>query len=53
MLGVTGFGPDLRHALAAAYAGVDALHFEGMQFRRDIGQKGLGRAAEAGQAVAE
>ncbi|MEP0547883.1 MAG: phosphoribosylamine--glycine ligase [Rhodothermales bacterium] len=53
VLGVTGFGPDLQHALDAAYAGVDALHFEGVQFRRDIGQKGLGRAAEAKQAVAE
>ena len=53
VLGVTGFGASLQHALDAAYAGVDALHFEGMQFRRDIGQRGLRRSAEAGQAVAE
>jgi phosphoribosylamine--glycine ligase len=52
VLGVTGFGPDLRAALDAAYAGVDALHFDGMQFRRDIGQKGLRRLdAPSGQAV--
>ncbi len=52
VLGVTGFGPDLQTALAAAYAGVDAVHFEGMQFRRDIGQKGLRRfPIGAGQAA--
>jgi phosphoribosylamine--glycine ligase len=43
VLGVTGFGADLRAALDAAYAGVEAIHFEGVQFRRDIGQKGLTR----------
>jgi phosphoribosylamine-glycine ligase len=46
VLGVSGFGPTLRHALDAAYAGVDALQFEGMQVRRDIGQKGLRRPVE-------
>jgi phosphoribosylamine---glycine ligase len=43
VLGVTGFGPDLQRALDRAYAGVDAITFEGMQFRSDIGQKGLRR----------
>ncbi len=41
VLGVTGFGPDLHAALDRAYAGVDAISFDGMQLRRDIGQKGL------------
>jgi phosphoribosylamine--glycine ligase len=41
VLGVTGFGDDLQAALDAAYAGVDAIHFDGVQVRRDIGQKGL------------
>ncbi len=45
VLGVTGFGPDLPAALDAAYAGVEALSFEGMQVRRDIGQRGLRRLA--------
>jgi phosphoribosylamine--glycine ligase len=52
VLGVTGFGSDLRAALDAAYAGVEAIRFEGMQFRRDIGQKGLRRLdATSGAAV--
>lgn len=43
VLGVTGLGPDLRAALARAYAGVEAIRFEGMQVRRDIGWRGLAR----------
>ncbi len=46
VLGVTGFGPDLQAALGAAYAGAEALSFDGMQMRRDIGQRGLHRLAE-------
>jgi len=41
VLGVTARGADLRAAIANAYAGVEAIRFEGMQFRRDIGAKGL------------
>ncbi len=41
VLGVTGKGGTLKAALSTAYAGVDRIHFEGMHFRRDIGQKGL------------
>ena len=44
VLGVTGTGATLQDALDAAYAGVDAVRFEGMQLRRDIGAKGLGRS---------
>jgi len=41
VLGVTALGKDLRSAQAAAYAAVERLHFDGAQFRRDIGAKAL------------
>jgi phosphoribosylamine--glycine ligase/phosphoribosylaminoimidazole synthetase len=37
VLGVTGMGEDLPAALAAAYRAVETIHFEGMQWRKDIG----------------
>ena len=43
VLGVTASGGDLASAIAAAYRGVEQIDFEGMHFRRDIGQKGLER----------
>ena len=43
VLGVTASGADLRSAIANAYAGVKHIHFEGMHYRRDIGEKGLKR----------
>jgi phosphoribosylamine--glycine ligase len=43
VLGVTASGADLRSAINAAYAGVSRIHFDGMHYRRDIGQKGLKR----------
>jgi phosphoribosylamine--glycine ligase len=42
VLGVTAWGKDLRSARDAAYAVVERIHFEGAQFRRDIGAKALG-----------
>jgi phosphoribosylamine--glycine ligase len=39
VLTVVGRGPTFEDAIATAYRGVDAIHFDGMQFRRDIGQK--------------
>jgi phosphoribosylamine--glycine ligase len=42
VLGVTALGRDLQAAQAAAYAAVAAIHFEGAQFRRDIGAKAVG-----------
>lgn len=39
VLGITGWGNDLTTALAAAYQGVKQIHFEGMQYRQDIGKK--------------
>jgi phosphoribosylamine---glycine ligase len=41
VLGVTARGNTLRDAIDRAYAGVAQLRFAGMQFRRDIGAKGL------------
>lgn len=41
VLGVTGIGPGLVAARDRAYAGVRELHFEGMQYRTDIGARAL------------
>ncbi|MEO7678453.1 MAG: phosphoribosylamine--glycine ligase [Verrucomicrobiota bacterium] len=41
VLGVTALGRDLKTAQAAAYAAVETIHFDGAQFRRDIGAKAL------------
>lgn len=38
VLAVTGLGPDLPAARRRAYAGIEQISFEGMHFRRDIGQ---------------
>jgi phosphoribosylamine--glycine ligase len=43
VLGVTALGATLQDSIANAYAAVDKIHFDGMQFRRDIGQKALKR----------
>ncbi len=45
VLGVTASGADLPEAIANTYAAVGKIHFDGMQYRRDIGQKGLKRWA--------
>lgn len=41
VLGVTGMGDSLPEAIARAYRGVGAIHFEGAHYRRDIAQKAL------------
>ncbi|HXC36879.1 MAG TPA: phosphoribosylamine--glycine ligase [Candidatus Acidoferrales bacterium] len=41
VLGVTALGRDLKAARAAAYAAVEQIHFDGAQFRRDIGAKAM------------
>lgn len=41
VLGVTAWAETLLDAKQAAYAACDQICFEGMQFRRDIGAKGL------------
>ena len=38
VLGVTGLGQTLEHALQIAYAGIDTISFAGMQYRSDIGR---------------
>lgn len=38
VLGVTALGKTLETALHHAYAALDAIKFDGMQYRRDIGQ---------------
>jgi phosphoribosylamine--glycine ligase len=38
VLGVTATGDNLRAAIRKAYAGVAHIHFDGMQFRTDIGK---------------
>ena len=43
VLGVQALGPDIRSAVARAYEAVDRIRFDGMQIRRDIGQRALGR----------
>lgn len=44
VLGVTGMGDDLDAATEAAYAAVHKISFEGMQYRKDIAHRALGRA---------
>lgn len=39
VLGVTAFGDQLKTALTKAYHRVEAIHFDGEQYRTDIGQK--------------
>jgi phosphoribosylamine--glycine ligase len=41
VLTVVGKGAEMADAIATAYAGVRCIRFDGMQYRRDIGQKAL------------
>jgi phosphoribosylamine--glycine ligase len=41
VLGVTALGDSLKMARARAYEAVDAIRFDGMQYRKDIGHRGL------------
>lgn len=41
VLTVVGEGDDYATAIARAYAGVDCISFDGMQYRHDIGRKAL------------
>jgi len=43
VLGVTASGSDLAAAIRKVYDDVSRIHFDGMHYRRDIGQKGLQR----------
>ena len=44
IVNVTAVGPTLGEALEKAYAVAEMIDFEGKDFRRDIGQKGLAKA---------
>ncbi len=46
VLSVCGRGPGLEEAILTAYRGVERIRFEGMQYRRDIGQDSLRRLKE-------
>jgi phosphoribosylamine--glycine ligase len=43
VLGVTALGASLDAAVQRAYEAVPKISFEGMQYRKDIGQKALAR----------
>jgi phosphoribosylamine---glycine ligase len=43
VLGVTALGNTVAAAIERAYQGVDKISWRGVQFRRDIGKKALGR----------
>ena len=45
VLGVTASGKGLHEALANVYRSVDVIDFTGVQYRRDIGSRGLRRLA--------
>ncbi|MCP4754150.1 MAG: phosphoribosylamine--glycine ligase [Proteobacteria bacterium] len=49
VLGVTCLGDDLQAALDNAYRTVEKISWPGMQFRRDIGLKGLKRISSPGK----
>ena len=44
VLGVTALGDTVAAAIERAYQGVDKISWRGVQFRRDIGKKALGRS---------
>ncbi|MFZ4756881.1 MAG: phosphoribosylamine--glycine ligase [Burkholderiaceae bacterium] len=43
VLCVTGLGDSVKIAQARAYSVIDGIHFDGMQYRRDIGHRALSR----------
>ena len=43
MLGVTALGDDIAGAIGRTYEAVEKIHFEKMQYRRDIGYRALER----------
>jgi phosphoribosylamine--glycine ligase len=45
VLGVTALGDGIDAAVARAYAAVGAIHWPGMQYRRDIGHRALARGS--------
>ncbi len=52
VLGATGLGRDLPGAIQAAYQVVQQVSFTGMQYRRDIGWRGMQRLPGSAQSYA-
>jgi phosphoribosylamine--glycine ligase len=46
VLGVTAVGHDLADARSKAYAAIKLIHFDGLQYRTDIGSKALEPASD-------
>jgi phosphoribosylamine--glycine ligase len=42
VLGVTGLGNTIKQAIKRTYQAIKMIHFEGMHYRKDIGQKAVG-----------
>ena len=42
VLAVTGMGQNLKAAIERTYRAVDGIKFEGMHYRKDIGQRAAG-----------
>jgi phosphoribosylamine--glycine ligase len=49
VLSVCGRGGNLAEAIAAAYRGVEKIHFEGMHYRTDIGADSLAQLRSRGE----
>ena len=47
VLCVTALGDSVKIAQARAYRAIESLRFDGMQYRRDIGHRAIGRAGNA------
>lgn len=41
VLGITAAADDLKSALALCYSGLEKIHWQGMQYRRDIGRRAV------------
>ncbi len=53
VLGVTAWAGDLPQALERAYAAAGQVHFPGMQYRKDIGQRAIQRLSKASHTYAQ
>ncbi len=49
VLGVTALGRDIMTAKENAYKAIDKIHFEGMHYRKDIGDKAIKKQLSVGQ----
>ena len=43
VLGVTALGANVEQGARRAYEAVERIHFDGMQFRRDIAARAIGK----------